>query len=57
VDVVEYLPSVITVFAASYAFTYARWLKQHGNMVGAMGVFFIVMVGLAISVYRQVTRL
>lgn len=47
---------IVTILAAIYAYTYARWLNKTGNRVGAIGVFLIVMAGLALAVYRQVSH-
>ncbi len=48
----DYLLAAITWVAAFYAFTYGRWLKTNGNRKGAIGVFVLVFMGIALSAYQ-----
>lgn len=43
--------------AGLHALSFARWLRFKGNNLGAVGVWVIIVVGLALPVYRLMTRL
>lgn len=43
---------VITILAALYTYTYARWLKQNDNKIGAWGIYLLILLGLSVGVYR-----
>ncbi len=49
-DMILMLASLVTAF---YALTFARWLMQEGNKQGGYVVFAVVMVGVALPVYRM----
>lgn len=51
----QYLPIVIAALAAFHAYTYARWLRQHGNRAGAYGIYLIILIGLALPAYRMLS--
>lgn len=48
----DYILAAITCVAAFYAFTYGRWLKANGNRKGAIGVFVLAFLGVALSAYQ-----
>jgi hypothetical protein len=50
----EYIYLFITLLAAFHALTYARWLRMNGNKTGAYGVLVIILISLALPVYRLV---
>lgn len=52
-DMLLLLASLVTAF---YALTFARWLKQEGNKQGAYVVFAVVMIAVALPVYRMIMR-
>ena len=35
-----------------HALTYAKWLKDNGNILGTIGIFILVMTSLALPVLR-----
>ncbi|TCL39448.1 hypothetical protein EV210_102364 [Anaerospora hongkongensis] len=49
-DIILLLSSFVAAF---YALTFARWLMQEGNKQGGYVVFAVVMVGVALPVYRM----
>ena len=49
-DMILMLASLVAAF---YALTFARWLMQEGNKQGGYVVFAVVMVGVALPVYRM----
>lgn len=51
----EYLILLATILTGIYAYTYANWLKQNGNKAGAWGIYFIIIIGLAVGFYRVMT--
>jgi len=51
----NYVYVIAAVLASGYAFTYALWEKQQGNMVGAIFIFCLVMACLGLPVYRIMT--
>lgn len=53
VDIILLVGSFIAAF---YALTFARWLKQGGNKQGAYVVFAVVMIAVALPVYRMIMR-
>jgi len=48
----QYVWLVIVLLAAFHAYTYARWLKQQGNRIGMIGVYILILIGLALPGYR-----
>jgi len=36
-----------------HALTYAKWLKDNGNTLGAIGIVILVMTGLALPLLRM----
>lgn len=48
---------LFVVVAALHAMTYSRWLMRNGNKAGAIGVYAIILVSLALPIYRMVTAL
>lgn len=45
----------VAILSAFHAYTFAKWLKQNGNTPGAMGVYFLIAVGMGLSIYRLVS--
>lgn len=43
--------------AALHAMTYSRWLMKNGNKSGAIGVYAIILLSLALPIYRMITAL
>lgn len=50
----QFVPMLIAIAAAFHAYTYAQWLKDNGNSIGAYGVYVIILIGLILPVYRIV---
>ncbi|WP_371379183.1 hypothetical protein [Sporomusa aerivorans] len=50
----DFLFVIATILTGFYAATFAYWLKQHGNSIGAWGVWTLVLLGLAVSIYPLV---
>lgn len=48
---------LFVVVAALHAMTYSRWLMKSGNKAGAIGVYAIILVSLALPIYRMVIAL
>ena len=48
---------LFVVVAALHAMTYSRWLMQNGNKAGAIGVYALILLSLALPVYRMVIAL
>ena len=51
----NYLFVVAVVLISIYSYTFARWLGVNGNKLGMFGVFFLIVIDLALSVYRVIT--
>lgn len=49
----RYLWLLLVIVAAFHAYTYARWLKQQGNKAGMIGVYILIVIGLALPGYRM----
>lgn len=47
-----YILSIILLLAAFHAFTYAVWLKQNKNLLGAAGVYLLIASSVGLVVYR-----
>lgn len=47
----------LMIIAGLHAFTYSRWLIQHGNKAGGTGIYIIILAGLALPLYRMLTAL
>lgn len=52
-DMILLLATFATAF---YALTFARWLLQEGNKQGGYVVFIVVMLAVALPVYRMIMR-
>lgn len=52
----DYFYIVVEVVAGFYAYTYAKWLRQHGNALGALAVICLVVISLAVPIYRIVSQ-
>jgi hypothetical protein len=52
----EYLYVIAALLAGFHALTYARWLRKNGNKTGAFGVLAIVLLSLALPVYRLLSQ-
>jgi hypothetical protein len=48
----DYLFLLAAVLAAIYGYTFALWLGKNGNKVGAIGVFVLIVISLALPIYR-----
>ena len=48
----DYVFLIATILASIYTFTYARWLQNNGNKVGALGMYVMIMGGIALAAYR-----
>ena len=51
----DYFYIVVDVVAGIYAYTYARWLRREGNALGAFGVILLLVLSIAVPIYRIVT--
>ena len=45
---------VAVVLVSIHAYTFARWLGQAGNARGAIGVYVLIAVSLALPIYRMI---
>lgn len=52
----EYLYLLAALLAGFHALTYARWLRKSGNKTGAFGVLAIILLSLALPVYRLISQ-
>ena len=52
----EYVFLVVAVLASVHTITYGLWERKQGNNKGAMGVFFIAIVSVGLTVYTLITR-
>ncbi|MDD4599551.1 hypothetical protein SDC9_04068 [bioreactor metagenome] len=48
----QYLSILIAILAAVHAYSFAQWLKDNDNKVGAYGVYVMIILGLALPIYR-----
>ncbi|QJW46790.1 hypothetical protein HA075_13725 [bacterium BFN5] len=48
---------LFVVAAGLHAMTYSRWLMKNGNKAGAIGVYVIILISLALPIYRMLTAL
>jgi len=48
----NYFYVVAAVLAGIHGYTFARWLWQQGNIVGAVGVSILIVASLALPIYR-----
>jgi len=48
----EYIFLLAGLAAGFHAFTFARWLRQNGNQPGAAAVLLLVLLSLAVPIYR-----
>ncbi|TWH49036.1 hypothetical protein [Sporomusa sp. KB1] len=49
----NYINLVIGAVIGFHALTYARWLKNNGNILGAIGIAILVLTGLALSLLHM----
>lgn len=52
----DYVILAITLGGACYAYGFARWLRQQGNITGTIGVAIIVAASVALPVYRIIIK-
>lgn len=52
----DYVIAGLSLVAGLHALTFSRWLKHNGNKIGAYGVYIIILIGLALPVYRFITE-
>jgi len=50
-----YIHLIISTLAAIHAFAYGRWLMNNGNRWGGGIIYIIVLVCIALPVYRLMT--
>lgn len=50
----DYLVLAAALVAGFHACTYAGWLKKTGNKPGAVGVVVLIVVSLALPVFRLI---
>ncbi|MBP2643893.1 MAG: hypothetical protein H6Q67_1780 [Firmicutes bacterium] len=50
-----YAHILVGIFVGIHAFTYGRWLKNNGNRAGGNIVYFIVLIAIALPIYRLAT--
>jgi len=48
----DYIYLGIGAVIGFHALTYARWLKNNGNIAGAIGIFILTITSLALPVLR-----
>lgn len=51
----EYFYLIAALVAGVHAYTYGQWLKTQGNRAGAVAVFLLVVLSVALPVYRIIT--
>ncbi|HEY3426414.1 MAG TPA: hypothetical protein VGL27_16575 [Negativicutes bacterium] len=51
----HYITSILAVLTSYHAHTYAQWLRQHGNKSGAVGIYSIITLALALMGYQIVS--
>ena len=52
----SYFFLIVAVLASIYAYTFARWLRQKGNTLGAVGVYLLIAISLALPGYRMMNK-
>jgi len=52
---VNYLFVIVATLAGIHAYTFARWLWQEGNTLGAVGVYILIAISLALPIYQIIT--
>jgi len=55
VRLVNYFFLIAAIMACIYAYTFARWLQQKGNTLGALGIFLLIAISLALPIYRMIS--
>lgn len=48
----DYVALGAAMLAGFHAYTYAKWLKENNNKIGAYGVFVLILTALFLPVYR-----
>lgn len=48
----DYIYLAIGIIIGFHALTYAYWLKNNGNLGGALGIFILVMASLSLPLLR-----
>lgn len=43
---------ISNIGACFYCFTYCQWLKKNGNRFGAIGLSFLIVISLALNIYK-----
>lgn len=51
----DYFYIVVDILAGFYAYSYAKWLRRQGNAWGAFGVILLLVISIAMPIYRIVT--
>jgi len=51
----NYFYMIVAALAATYAFTFGRWLINNGNKSGAYFVYIVVGTCLALPLFRIIT--
>ncbi|MBC8014432.1 MAG: hypothetical protein H7X79_01645 [Sporomusaceae bacterium] len=49
----DHILLVPIILVGIHAYTFARWLSQEGNTRGAIGMYVLIAVSLALPVYRM----
>lgn len=50
----HYLFLIAAMLVSIYCYTFARWLKDNGNTLGMFGVYILIVINLALSIYRVI---
>jgi|GEM_PF-4436346 len=48
----NYIFVVTAVLISIYSYTFACWLGVNGNKLGMVGVLFLILINLSLSIYR-----
>lgn len=49
----KYVFFAATILISIYGYTFARWLGKKGNKLGMMGMFFLILINVSLTLYRM----
>jgi hypothetical protein len=48
----DYIFLAAAILSGFHGVTFSQWLWKNGNILGAMGVFVLILISLALPIYR-----
>lgn len=50
----DYMFLTAAILSGFHGYTFSQWLWKNGNIAGAIGVFVLIMISVALPIYRLI---